>query len=54
MKHAASSAFFELKRLKVRQNGANKPLPVGVAQAEMSKIYRLCKMEQRGTVATRS
>jgi len=33
MKHAASSALFELKRLKVRQDGANKPLPVTVAQA---------------------
>ncbi len=33
MKHAASSALFELKRLKVRQDGANKPLPVTVEQA---------------------
>ena len=33
MKHAASSALFELKLLKVRQDGANKPLPVTVAQA---------------------
>ncbi len=33
MKHAASSAFFELKRLKSRQNGDNRALPVAVAQA---------------------
>jgi hypothetical protein len=37
MKHAASSAFFELKRLKVRQTGADKPLPVTVAQAGNSQ-----------------
>jgi MoaA/NifB/PqqE/SkfB family radical SAM enzyme len=32
MKHAASSAFFELKRLKPRQNSNNRGLPVAVAQ----------------------
>jgi hypothetical protein len=36
MKHAASSAFFELKRLKPRQNGGDSALPVATAQAEGS------------------
>jgi MoaA/NifB/PqqE/SkfB family radical SAM enzyme len=34
MKHAASSAFFELKRLKPRQNSSDRALPAGVAQVE--------------------
>src|SRR5713226_8580244 len=34
MKHAASSALFELKRLKPNQNSSNRALPVGVAQVE--------------------
>jgi MoaA/NifB/PqqE/SkfB family radical SAM enzyme len=34
MKHAASSAFFELKRLMPRQNGSSRAFPVGVAQVE--------------------
>jgi len=34
MKHAASSALFEIKRLMPRQNGGNKALPVGAAQVE--------------------
>ena len=34
MKHAASSAFFELSRLKNRWNGSNQALPIGAAQVE--------------------
>jgi hypothetical protein len=34
MKHAASSALFEIKRLMPRQNVSNSTLPVGVAQVE--------------------
>ncbi len=34
MKHAASSALFEIKRLMPRQNSSNRALPVGVAQVE--------------------
>jgi MoaA/NifB/PqqE/SkfB family radical SAM enzyme len=34
MKHAASSALFEIKRLMPHQNTADKALPVGVTQAE--------------------
>jgi len=34
MQHAASSAFFELSRLKLRQNGGNGAFSTGVAQVE--------------------
>ena len=34
MKHAASSAFFELSRLRHRQNSSNTTFPVGLAQVE--------------------
>jgi MoaA/NifB/PqqE/SkfB family radical SAM enzyme len=34
MKHAASSAFFELSRLKNRWNGSNQALPIGATQVE--------------------
>ncbi len=34
MKHAASSALFEIKRLMPRQNSSNRAVPVGVAQVE--------------------
>jgi len=33
MKHAASSAFFELKRLKAGRNGSKGPLPAEATQA---------------------
>jgi MoaA/NifB/PqqE/SkfB family radical SAM enzyme len=36
MKHSASSAFFELSRLKQRLNGGRKVVPIGLAQAEDS------------------
>ena len=36
MKHAASSAFFELKRLKYRQHASNTESPVAVAQTQNS------------------
>jgi MoaA/NifB/PqqE/SkfB family radical SAM enzyme len=34
MKHAASSAFFELSRLKNRWNGSSQALPIGAVQVE--------------------
>jgi MoaA/NifB/PqqE/SkfB family radical SAM enzyme len=36
MKHAASSAFFEIKRLKPRQNGGERALPVATAPLKSS------------------
>jgi MoaA/NifB/PqqE/SkfB family radical SAM enzyme len=36
MKHAASSALFELSRLKLRQESSDRGIPVAVAQAENS------------------
>jgi MoaA/NifB/PqqE/SkfB family radical SAM enzyme len=35
MKHAASSAFFELSRLKNRRNSSNSALPIGAAQVQV-------------------
>src|SRR5882724_2609500 len=39
MKHAASSAFFELKRLKHHQNSSNKAFPVAVPQVGNSSQH---------------